>query len=86
MTCADCQKATTTQGCWRQYNSPHCVFCSARLIQQLGKVRTPTSEQIAARRRVVLADAIAYGHSEALIRELAKSKTLAVQPLAGGKK
>jgi hypothetical protein len=34
----------------------------------------------------VLADAIAYGHSEQHVRELAKSKTMAVQPLEGKRK
>jgi hypothetical protein len=86
MTCTDCQAATTTQGFWRQYNSPACAFCSARLIQQLGKLRTPTSEQITARRRAVIGGAIAHGHSELEIRELAKLKTMAVQPVGGGKR
>lgn len=80
MPCNDCQAATITQGCWLTYNSPACIFCSARLIQQLPKLRTPTTEQIAARRRAVLQDAIAYGHNELQIRQLAKSKTLCVQP------
>lgn len=72
MKCTDCKAATITQGCWRQFNSPACVFCTARLIQQIGKLRTPTSAEIAARRLAVLADAVAWGHSEAEIRKLAK--------------
>lgn len=70
--CPDCQAATLTQGCWRQFNAPACVFCCARLIQCLGKLRTPTSEQITARRKAVLAEAIAWGHSETKVRELVK--------------
>jgi hypothetical protein len=42
------------------------------MIQQIGKLRTPTSDQITARRKTVLAEAIAWGHSEELIRKLAK--------------
>jgi hypothetical protein len=81
MTCTDCQTATITQGCWPQYNSPSCKYCAARLIQRLGKLRTPTTEQITARRRAVLTEAIAQGHNEQDVRELAKAKTMAVQPL-----
>lgn len=81
MICKDCQAATTTQGLWRQFNAPLCKYCLARLIQQLGKLKTPTSEQIIARRRAVIGIAIAHGHSELEIRALAKSKTMAVQPM-----
>lgn len=86
MPCPDCQAATTTQGCWRQYNSQACAFCCARLIQQLGKLRTPTAEQIQARRRAALSDSVSAGMNEQEIRDLAKSKTLAVQPLEGKRK
>jgi hypothetical protein len=43
------------------------------LIKQLGSLRTPASEQIAQRRRAVLADAVAWGWDESQIRELVKS-------------
>jgi hypothetical protein len=86
MTCTDCASAVITQGLWLQFNAPRCIFCCARLIQCLGKLRTPTTAEITARRRVVLADAIAYGHSEQHVRKLAKSKTMAVQPLGGKRK
>lgn len=54
------------------FNSPQCLYCTARLIQRIGKLRTPTSDAITARRRVVLSDAVTWGHEEALIRKLAK--------------
>jgi hypothetical protein len=72
MACKDCQSARETNGLWCQFNSPQCMWCTARLIQRIGKLRTPTSDAITARRRVVLADAIAWGHSEAEIRKLSK--------------
>ena len=71
MTCTDCKAAKETSGLWPQHN-PACLHCGARLIQRLGKVRTPTSEQITARRKVVLADWIAHGHSEQELRALVK--------------
>ena len=86
MPCLDCLAATQTQGLWRQYNTLGCKYCAARLIQQLGKLRTPTGEQIIARRRAVIGGAIANGHSEAGIRELAKSKTMAVEMPEGKKR
>lgn len=72
MICKDCQASQETNGLWRQYNCPQCPFCCARLIQQIGRCRSPSSDAISARRRAVLADACAYGHSGELIRKLAK--------------
>jgi len=79
MTCKDCQAAKETSGLWTTFNSPQCPYCTARLIQRIGKLRTPTSDQITQRRRVVLSDAIAWGHSEEVIRALAKGP-LALSP------
>lgn len=86
MTCRDCLAARDTDGLWWLYDSPKCLYCTARLIQRIGKTRSPTSAEIAARRRVVLADAVAWGHSEAEIRELASKKVLAAEPLPEGKR
>lgn len=72
MACPDCKAAKETNGLWNQFNSPQCLYCTARLIQRIVKLRTPTSDGIAARRRAVLADAIAWGHDEGEIRKLAK--------------
>ena len=62
-------------------HDPACLWCMARLIQKIGKLRTPTTEQMTARRRVVLADAMALGHSEIEIRRLAKGTELALEPV-----
>ena len=70
--CPDCQAAKLTNGLWNTFNSPQCLYCTARLIQRIGKLRTPTSEQITERRKAVLAEAIAWRHDEALIRKLVK--------------
>lgn len=51
--------------------NPACLHCGARLIQRLGKMQRPKDE-ITARRRKVLADWMAMGHSEADLRALAK--------------
>ena len=71
MTCITCLKATESP-LWAQYDSPKCQWCAARLIKAIGTLKTPTSAEIAARRRVVLTDAIAWGHSELVIRRLYK--------------
>ena len=70
--CSDCQAANDTNYLSIWYNVPQCKYCAARLIKYIGKLRTPTSEEIASRRRVVLSEAIAWGHSESEIRALAK--------------
>lgn len=56
-----------------EYNlfTPACIYCGARLIQRLGQLSRPPSE-ITARRRAVLADWMAHGHSEQALRQLAK--------------
>ena len=77
--CPDCQSARETNGFWTQFNSPQCPYCTARLIQRIGKLRSPSSAAISARRLVVLQDAIAWGHPEDGIRALAKGP-LAVEP------
>lgn len=77
--CPDCQSAKETNGLWTQFNSPQCPWCTARLIQRIGKLRSPTSDAISARRRQVLADALAWGHAEDAIRALAKGP-LALEP------
>lgn len=59
--------------------TPACLWCGARLIQALGKLRRPR-EEIAERRRKVLADWMAHGHSEAELRALAKGEALPLAP------
>jgi hypothetical protein len=54
--------------------SPACLWCGARLIQRLGALPR-TRQEIATRRRAVLTDWMAYGHSEAELRSLAKGAT-----------
>lgn len=57
---------------------PNCIFCGARLIQNLAKLQIPTSE-CSARRKSVLADWLAHGHREDQIRKLV-SGPLAIGP------
>lgn len=82
MQCTDCKAAAITQGQWRQYNTPQCLYCTARWIQMLPKViRTWSTEKITAERRAVLSAAVAYGHPEQQIRDLAALKEMALQPV-----
>ena len=81
MTCKDCQAATQAQGNWTQYNALQCQWCAARLIQQIGRLKGKPAAEIIARRRAVLADAVAWGHTDQEIRDLAASKEMAVQPV-----
>ena len=73
MTCTDCESSTETDGLWAQYNCPQCPYCTARLIKAIGQLKTQTSAEITARRRVVLATALDYGHSETEMRALVKN-------------
>ena len=76
MTCANCDIARTFPG--YRWFCPACVYCGARLIQHLGTYRITTQECVQ-RRRVVLADWMAHGHTEAQLRALAKGP-LAIAP------
>jgi len=70
--CNDCLAARESSGHWRMFD-PLCIFCGARLIQQIGKLPIPP-EAVIARRRAVLADWMNYGHSEQEIRDLVKGR------------
>lgn len=59
--------------------TPACLYCGARLIQSLGRHRRPR-EEIADRRRAVLSDWMAHGHSEIELRRLAKLDALPLAP------
>lgn len=57
---------------------PSCIHCGARLIQRIGRLPIAVSEA-SQRRKAVLTDWVAAGHSEAEIRKLAKGP-LALAP------
>jgi hypothetical protein len=54
-----------------QFFSLACVYCGARLIQNLGTLQIRSS-QCTERRKAVLVDWVAHGHSESQLRSLAK--------------
>ena len=80
ITCPSCQDAIETNYLCLIFNTPQCSYCTARLIRAIGQLKTQTSAEITARRRVVLATALDYGHSETEMRALVKSGPW-VQPL-----
>ncbi|HYF37575.1 MAG TPA: hypothetical protein VD994_19895 [Prosthecobacter sp.] len=58
---------------------PRCIFCGGRLLQAIPRYSGTTAEATQ-RRRAVLADWIAAGHQESMLRELAKGK-MALEPI-----
>lgn len=81
MACQCCAAARETKGAHRFF-SPNCLWCGARLIKALGALPIAASECVA-RRRVVLADWMAYGHKEQELRALAKEQGVPLEPEAG---
>jgi hypothetical protein len=69
MTCTQCTTARDFAA-YRFYN-PACIYCGARLIQRLA-LRDISNAECTIRRKAVLADWVAWGHSEAEIRALVK--------------
>ena len=50
---------------------PTCIYCGARLIQNIQMLNRPREER-SARCKAVLQDWMGYGHDEAELRRLAK--------------
>lgn len=67
----NCCQAARLYPAHNQFN-PACLYCGARILQHLGTLAIPPSE-CRNRRRNELAIWVAHGHSEAQLRELAKS-------------
>jgi hypothetical protein len=67
--CIDCHRASIGPG--YPLHCPTCLWCGARLLKTIGRMQI-TADQSVARRRKVLADWVAHGHSEAELRALAK--------------
>ena len=53
--------------------TPKCLWCGARLIQAIGGLSIPAS-QASQRKRAVLNDWVAWGHSEKTIRTLVQGE------------
>jgi hypothetical protein len=70
--CIDCHRASIGPG--YPLHCPTCLWCGARLLKTIGRMQI-TAEQSVARRRKVLADWVAHGHSEQDLRRLAKGPT-----------
>jgi hypothetical protein len=79
VSCQDCLTARETLGEHRLFD-PKCLYCGARCIRRIPKFCGTDAEAVQ-RRRVVLRDWMAMGHSEAELRELARGKTLAYEPV-----
>ncbi len=63
-----------------------CLYCGARLIQRIQKLRgLVMPDEIAERSRKTLADWMKFGHAEADLRRLAKLPELALQPVDRGR-
>ncbi len=84
MTCDTCAAARICAGHNRVYD-PLCLWCGARYIKQIGSLPAQTKEEVAAWRRGVLRDWMAFGHDETELRELAKGP-MPVEPVTGRKK
>jgi len=75
--CVECSRSHGGTG-YPLYN-PACLWCGARIIQQIGRFQIPASESVQ-RRRDMLALWLKHGHSESEIRRLAKGTALPLQP------
>ena len=77
--CADCQASRICTGHWRLFD-PRCLWCGARILQQIPRF-CGTNAEASQRRRAMLAVWVEQGHEEGELRELAKSKSLAYAPI-----
>jgi hypothetical protein len=68
--CEDCLRASVDVAGYRRFD-PACLVCGARYLWVLQRLPGTKEERVANLRRV-LADWMAYGHPEQLLRDLAK--------------
>lgn len=80
--CSDCMAAREALGNWRFYD-PRCLWCGARCLQRIPKF-SATNAEASQRRKLVLRDWVAQGHSEIEIRELVAGP-MAFEPIKKGK-
>lgn len=80
VTCHCCTAARETANAYRTFD-PACLWCGARLIQCLGKLRQ-LPIHITQRRREALKVWMEQGHKESELRELAAGPP-AFQPVTG---
>ena len=78
MSCECCAAARECGNFGILFDSLKCVYCAARLIQRIGKMKIGIAE-CTARRKTVLADSVAAGLDENLIRKLVKG-FMALEP------
>jgi hypothetical protein len=83
VTCPDCTASRICTGKYRLY-SPSCLYCGARLLQQI-PAHSGTTAEASQRRKAVLADWVAQGHQEAELRALVAGP-LAYEPITKEKK
>ncbi len=69
--CKECWNAKVCGHLGDLFNSLGCVYCAARYLQRIGQSRM-SKEKCAERRRKALADSVAAGLDEQLIRKLFK--------------
>lgn len=67
--CTDCEAARETGGRWPMF-SPACLWCGARLIQQIKALTQRPAAERSARCTAVLTDWVAHGHPEPELRAL----------------
>ena len=84
MTCTSCQASRETSGLWKIFD-PACSHCGARLIQKIGRLQLGATESTA-RKRAALVTWLELGHSESVIRGLAKAGELALAPVEARRK
>ena len=77
--CTDCEAARETRGQWNRFD-PACLWCGARLIQQIKGLTGRPSAERSARCKVVLTDWAAHGHAESALRELVSSGSMPLEP------
>lgn len=80
MSCEECRAAIRTSGAWNRFDSGRCVYCAARHIQFIQRMKLPR-EEISARCTTALNEALSRGFDEKAIRAMVRGE-LAVEPAA----
>lgn len=77
--CTDCAAARESRGHWYRFD-PACLWCGARLIQQIKQLTHRPAAERSSRCKTVLTDWMSYGHAERELRDLAASGSMPFAP------
>ncbi len=77
--CEDCQASREAPA--HALHCPTCLWCGARLLWKLARLKTRPPKEIKQRQTRVFNDWLRYGHGQEALRALASGEEMPLQPI-----